>query len=372
MPDPTHFDQSILSDSDREYFLQSNEKKETADYENSEMKTLIGTFSVVKNEIGGLTLKSPDVDFLPNTKIDFKMMVEKVPTIVGQEMHRISIDYENFGLKMQEMITEAIELRQLPERDRPEKLLAILLKHMQYAYKDVIENLPDDGKGWVKENITVNSMAKSEKVPLSEIADNGVGVCRHLSVLLLVLAKEAGLEGAYETADLEFTNLARKDSDYQPNDGRPALFRSCGVNEKVSEGHAWVELKINDEGIPKWVPVDPSTQLVGDTPDRLATFKRAGYKTPAYIMPKFYSSKEVPSGINTGFKIDQMLDLGMDRQEIELSFANKPVEVFHFKKGSSVVEPERFTGDLMIDINPTENFFSGSKHIKIDSISYQT
>lgn len=46
-----------------------------------------------------------------------------------------------------------------------------------------------------------------------------------------------------------------------------------GTNIPVA--HAWVEFRMNDN---TWLPVDPSTELVGDTEEGMATFQAAHYQ----------------------------------------------------------------------------------------------
>lgn len=63
------------------------------------------------------------------------------------------------------------------------------------------------------------------------------------------------------------TNIIRTDND-------EALFKSTGSDKKLAEGHVWVEIKTTDG---RWIPVCPSTGLIGDTEEGLAMFKNANF-----------------------------------------------------------------------------------------------
>lgn len=98
---------------------------------------------------------------------------------------------------MQSLATEAETLLELPENERPARVLEILRSKMHYAYNDVIEKLsetdPDLAK-WVAENTGLNASSVSN-VTLSELMERGYGVCRHLATAYLWLAQKAGLKG---------------------------------------------------------------------------------------------------------------------------------------------------------------------------------
>lgn len=57
------------------------------------------------------------------------------------------------------------------------------------------------------------------------------------------------------------------------SDTKQKLFRSAEVGKPVS-AHSWVEIKTSDG---RWIPVDPSTKLVGDSEEGLSMFREANY-----------------------------------------------------------------------------------------------
>lgn len=237
---------------------------------------------IITNKNGVIEVSSPSVNLASEREpLRFAVTLEKAPTPIdiGTVIENITIDNE--GPKLQEMMMQVQALRDIPERERPRKILQILRSNVHYAYNDVLEDVaqtdPELAR-WVAENTGVRS-SSAKPLTLSEVVDKGYGVCRHLSVGMLALAKEAGMEGAYLThqplisvkRDAEekyiMKNVTRKDNN-QP------LFKGDKVGDPVYEGHAWVELRTSQG---EWIPVDPSTQLVGDTPEGMQTFKDANY-----------------------------------------------------------------------------------------------
>jgi hypothetical protein len=202
--------------------------------------------------------------------------VKKLPTSVelGDSIENIIIDNES--PKLQQMRAEAAALQSLPQRERVRPLVDLVRKNIHYAYPWVMEELkqkdPDRAK-WVEENTGVMS-SRSTPITLSEIVDGEYAVCRHLSVVTLSLAKDAGLQGAHlvyqptEDPESKIKNVLRKDTGGQ-------LFQSVGVNESFESNHTWVDLLLDDE---EWIPVDPSVQLTGETAEGMETFKEANYR----------------------------------------------------------------------------------------------
>jgi len=188
--------------------------------------------------------------------IKFEVVLKKVPTQVEYGATVGSVVIDNESLRLEKMMEEARALREIPEKERPRRILDILRSSIDF-------DVDDSGRG---------------AVSLSEVVDSGHGVCRHLSAAMLVLAKEAQMSGAYLTSVTvgsgEITedkylmrNIVRKDN------GKP-LFKHVHIGERVGP-HAWVELRTS-EG--EWIPVDPSTKLVGDNDDELEIFGEAGYR----------------------------------------------------------------------------------------------
>lgn len=237
---------------------------------------------VFKKEGGAIEVSTPHVDLTSERDpFRFAVTLEKVPTPVeyGTAIENITIDKES--PKLQEMIKQAQTLRDIPERERPRRILQLLRSNVHYAYTDVLEEVaktdPELAK-WVAENTGIDS-SSAKPITLSEITDKGYAVCRHLSAAMLVLAKEAGMEGAYLTYSSPVFAKEKPNPKYLARnvvrrDTNQPLFKMGDVGEPIWGGHAWVELRTSDG---EWIPVDPSTQLVGDTPEGLETFRDANY-----------------------------------------------------------------------------------------------
>ncbi len=163
---------------------------------------------------------------------------------------------------------QAEAIKNLPEIERPSKLMELLRSNLEYAYPDSINKLAMvdmQQAEWVRNKI----IKGIGEVKLSEVLSSGFGICRHLSVVYLWLAQKAGLQGILLNSDpmLPIKNIERSDT-------HVPLFKMTEVGESVPS-HAWVELKLSTG---EWIPADPSTNLVGDTKEGLGMFKTANYK----------------------------------------------------------------------------------------------
>ncbi|MFZ2522303.1 MAG: transglutaminase-like domain-containing protein [Minisyncoccia bacterium] len=207
---------------------------------------------------------------------EIKIVVEKQPVelVEGKSYVNSAVLIDKETERMQSLATQAEALLEIPENERPAKVLEILRSKMHYAYNDVLDKLsesdPDLAK-WVAENTGLSSPF-SHDVPLSDLVEKGYGVCRHLSVAYLWLAQKAGLKGVLLSSEYgSIKNIERTDT-------KQKLFRSADIGKPVS-AHSWVEIKTSDG---QWIPVDPSTKLVGDSEEGLAMFKEANYLAIGY------------------------------------------------------------------------------------------
>lgn len=231
---------------------------------------------VFKKENGAIAVTHPLVDLASEREpLRFAVTLEKVPTQINDGVEVESITIDRKSPKLQGLYQQAQALRSIPERERPRQLLGLLRSNVHFAYTDVLDEVAKTNPKlaqWVAENTGISS-SSSRPQSLSEVVDKGYGVCRHLSVAMLALAKEAGMEGAYltygPTPDPQYLmeNVLKDDS--QP------LFKMMSPGDKYYGGHAWVELKTSDG---EWIPVDPSTQIVGDTLQGMELFRKANYR----------------------------------------------------------------------------------------------
>ncbi len=198
------------------------------------------------------------------------IVVEKQPIelVEGKSYCNEAVLVDKETERMQALATQAEVFLELPENERPAKVLELLRDKMHYAYNDVVEELsktnPDLGK-WVVENTGPNT-SSVHNIPLSEIIEKGYGVCRHLSPAYLWLAQKAGLKGVLLSSIDGIKNIERSDT-------KQKLFKFSEIGKPVG-AHSWVEIKTSDG---QWIPVDPSTKLVGDSEEGLAMFREANY-----------------------------------------------------------------------------------------------
>lgn len=195
---------------------------------------------------------------------------------------------------MQDIANQAESLKALPEDTRPRAAMELFRSQMHYAYNDVVAKLAETNPNtaeWIVKNTGLNHSVSD--VPLSELMENKYGICSHLAVGYLWLAQKAGLEGIIMTSNHnELRNITRSDNG-------EALFKSVDVGQPAS-AHAWVEIKLSNG---RWIPVDPTTKLVGDTEEELRMFKEANYYSYIDALNFDSGQKELsPRRSRSGFK----------------------------------------------------------------------
>lgn len=249
----------------------------------------------------------------------------------------VLIDKENEAMDV--LASQAEALKDLPEIERVRAVMKLLRESVHYAYNDVVEALSKTDAElakWVSENTGLNSDMVL-KVPLSKIIENKYGVCRHLAVANLWLANKAGLSGVILCSKPgKLTNIVRTDSNEK-------LFKSADVGAPVS-GHSWIEIKTS-EG--KWIPVDPSTQLVGDTEENLEMFKQANYKAIGYGVDAFSSQPE----------------LSVEQTEIEFESGEATAQGKFWMQLKSIKPTRRWASDKMEEMPPTNTPYKGEGKI---------
>jgi hypothetical protein len=229
----------------------------------------------IEGDGGAFRIISPKIELASNLEsLRFAITVNKLPTRLelGQRIHGIVIDNES--PKLIDMRHKAASLQSLPKKDRILPLMDLVSQEIKYPFPSTLEqiNKTDPEKGKRIQEYTRNSHIP---VTLSEIVDNGYGICRHFSLTALSLAIDAGLsgvhlkhEGSRDDDQAKLLNVIRGDT------GLP-LFQSFGINERFDGGHSWIEILLDDG---EWIPIDPTTGLTGLTPEGLETFRDANYK----------------------------------------------------------------------------------------------
>lgn len=229
----------------------------------------------------GFGIRTPHIDLSSESRgYEFEVTLEKLPTEIYEGANIDGIIIERESTKLREMLAEAESLKDIPDHEKPRKLLEIVRRNISYPYDETIEEIAATDPTlaeWISRNTGPKSQGYNP-VSVSKIVDTKHGVCRHLSVVTLMLAKEANMEGAYLTTSSPLLGTVKSDSNTLMNVINPktgeALFKSASPNAPVLGGHAWVELKTKDG---TWIPLDPTTQLVGDSPEELETFRKANY-----------------------------------------------------------------------------------------------
>lgn len=206
----------------------------------------------------------------PTSKsIDVTFTKQPLDIVLGSTYADGKLTYTRESDIMLQLASEAEKIRELPEEARPRAILELLRRHVHYAYDDAVDTLamsdPDKAQ-WVRDHTGLH--APHHAVELADVFEHGYGICRHLHLAYLYLAQKAGLGGMLLTCVAgTIQNVTRHDSE-EP------LFRSAPVGEAVG-AHSWCEVQLSDG---TWIPVDPSTQLVGDSPEHLRVFLEAHYE----------------------------------------------------------------------------------------------
>lgn len=282
------------------------------------------------------------------TSPEIRIVVEKQPIelIEGKSYGNSAVLIDKETERMQSLATQAEALLEIPENERPARVLELLRSKMSYAYNDVIEKLsetdPDLAK-WVAENTGLKARGFNN-VPLSKLIDSGYGVCRHLAVAYLWLAQKAGLKGVLLESDFgTIKNIERSDTQQK-------LFRSADVGKPVS-AHSWVEIKTSDG---KWIPVDPTTKLVGDSDGGLVMFREANYM--AF------------TGLGLDFEAEPREQLGPRCSQLFFAPAESTASGKCFLELSSTKPVLRLTkGAGGGSLPPTNIPYSGEGKLKIDT-----
>lgn len=304
----------------------------------------------IKGANGVFTISSLLIDLASDQEpLKLAITLEKVPQLIedGIEINGIIIDRKS--PKLQEMLKEAASLKEIPEKEKPRRLMELLRTNVSYAYKNIIDELSKTNPRlaeWIGSNI-VEDPHLGNQITLSEIVDSGFGICRHLSVAMLALAKEADMEGVILNSSHEgasdgkyLQNILRKDN------GQP-LFKMGKVGDTGSP-HAWVELKTKDG---EWIPVDPSAQLVGDSPEGMETFLEANYRA----VSRGVDITGFPSGSGVGYtNRSDLWFLSGETEHTGIVYVN--TRSFYNKK-QKITEPRSYRGPLsfrVLNIAPGE------------------
>jgi hypothetical protein len=234
-------------------------------------------FQIRAPEKGKFEISMPDISLeIGGDPLVFSVTLQKEVTSLKPE--------EPVGDELpalQDMLTAAKALRAIPEQERPRQIMELLRSRVQYAHQGAIKKIEESDQQLATEVRDFNGFPPLLQLStLRRAVQLGYGICGPLSVGMLVLGKEAGLEGAF----LGNSPRAGKASGDDPNpiknvirlDNNQPLFKGDkNYGHSIPVAHSWVEFKLSDG---TWMPVDPSAELVGDTEKGLQTFKAANYR----------------------------------------------------------------------------------------------
>jgi len=302
-------------------------------------------------------ISSPKIDLASNKPpLELVIEVEKHATAVdvGTVLHMIKINEPS--PRYQRMLEEARALKQLPERERPRKLVELLRSNVQYAYPSKIKELEVNDPPLaerIKQILVLRADDIDEPLPLSEIIETGFGVCKHLSVAMLPLAEVAGLKGALCASHSgRIKNVIRKDN------GQP-LFKLYDVGN-TTDPHVWVELQISNG---EWIPADPATQLVGDNLESLTTFEEANYRA----IPGYININDLPENVSWSDQDPSLQFLPGERTHRGvLKINSEPTPIIELFPSGALVSRETqttYSGPLNLQISSIPSSYSCSASI---------
>lgn len=211
---------------------------------------------------------TPENPYSPKILVTFEK--KPISIIPGQIYNIHSVKFDQETEQMQQIAQEAEKYKDLPESERPRKILELLRTHLHYAFPDLVEEIaksdPELAK-WIEVH-TGTKADYNKPIPLSEIFEKQYCTCKHLSVAYLWLISKVGLNGVLCRCSKDpLKNILRTDTNKK-------LFSIGEIGESIDVGHSWTEIFTNDKG---WIPADPATRLVGDDEKGIKMFEEANY-----------------------------------------------------------------------------------------------
>lgn len=290
---------------------------------------------------------------------------EKVPLPLFEEgraygQGTVTIDAET--PLMQELSSQAEALRALPELDRLRPLYDILSSHLSYASHTAVDALKEtdpERAGWIRSHVSLRGIIPN--IPLSQVIERGYGVCQHFAIIYLWLAQKAGLNGIFIHCLAGWLkNIVRSDTGQR-------LFKT-EFEEGDAPAHAFVEIQLSDG---RWIPIDPTTNLFGDTAEGLALFRDANYRESGTFS---HARKAEPDGL-VYVEETEWLEFLPGEARTTARYALKPKSFMsHIILGKGVVpgdqSPYRGDGTLIVKTlsNPSQ---MGLKIIDVRAVQSQ-
>lgn len=219
--------------------------------------------------------KMAEIDFLnldlkqeDDKSKSIEIVFEKQPTTLKKgEVYSQYTIFDEESDKMKSITEECLEFKNLPEKKLLHKILEILRKNIDYPFEEKVEEIRKSDPGladWLDKNTPIKNFPVGGLNKLSDIFEKGYGICGNLSVAYLYLAEKVGLKGVIFYGD-EIKNISR-------GDNAEPLFKSRDIGAPAPT-HYWCEIRLSNG---EWIPVDPSTKLIGDE-SGINDFKKANY-----------------------------------------------------------------------------------------------
>jgi len=262
---------------------------------------------------------------------EFVIKFEKEPTRLeeGKQYAQYCI-FDKETEKMKSIVDEVKQFQNLPEEERLPKILKILRQYVKYPFKkegDDLKLKDSELAAWVETNLLTDAI---KIMNLSDTFEKGYGICGNLSLAYLYLAEKAGLQGTIMSSEV-IKNINRSDNNEQ-------LFKLVDVGKRAPS-HFWCEIKLSSG---KWIPVDPSTNLIGDEKG-IEDFKKANYIGRPASLP---CNIDINPGLKCPINIDFLPGDGHGQAICEVT---NPVKLISFSPLKKEFIP--YKGDCKLNIS---------------------
>ncbi len=212
------------------------------------------------------------VELVPDQVFSFNIRVRKEPVEIhdGDNLGANSVEVK-FQDESLSLMQEAEKLAELPEEERLVALTELIRSKLMYPYPDVIESAQAENpelREWFETRFGPHPSVG--KLELNDFLRNGYGDCKVMASAYLLAAQSARMKGVYASSSNSLKNVVR------PDTGKP-IFKSVELDRDTNSAHAWVEIQLSNG---RWIPVDPTTNMIGLKEDMMEAFRQAGYNIP--------------------------------------------------------------------------------------------
>lgn len=230
--------------------------------------------------------------------------------------------------KLADLRKQAKNLQSLPELERIRQLVHLVRSNLTYVRsEDQIQHLESARREVLHRRYFESNPLPTAVESLSQVVNDGIGVCNEFGSLYLVLANDAGLKGVNHIGSVRNQLIV-------------------GANEllvkhkPIGDGdfHFWAEIQLSNG---EWLPVDPTIDFIGDELNKLETFRQA-YRSKGSFLPNITG---LPQGLT------------YERNAENFSFGegthSGPLKIRLTKRGDS--QSPDYKGDINIVLTPRVN-----------------